>query len=149
MKWVSVSNGSTGQLFELMEGEKKLARLSISNKTKISRIECDNEKRMFFMERTGFLQSRTIIKNEYGIRMGELTGETRESAKGIIELDGKRFNYIFNKEHGNELHVFNENTLHPSLSCGLPSTNDTKNAILLMGLCWFASHSQPFFSVPA
>jgi len=133
----------------LMEGEKKLVSLSISNKTKISRIECDTDKRLFFMERTGFLQNRTVIKNEYGIRMGELTGETRESAKGIIELDGRRYNYVFNNSREGELVVYNENALQPMVSCGLPSTNDTKNACLLMGLCWFASHSQPILAEPA
>jgi len=132
-----------------MDGEKKLVRLSISNKTNISRIECGSDKRLFFMERTGFLQSRTVIKNEYGIRMGELNGETRESAKGAIELDGKRYHYAFNKKSGNELLVYNENTLQPIVRCGLPATNDTKNACLLMGLCWFASHSQPMLAEPA
>ena len=81
MQWVNVSNGYSGNHYELWKDNNKLVSLSISNRTKITRIECEADKRLFFIEKKGFLNSRTVIKNEYGILVGEVLGETREAEK--------------------------------------------------------------------
>ena len=151
MKWVNVSNGYSGDHYELWKNDKKLVSLYISNHTKTTRIECADDKRLFFIEKKGFLNSRTVIKNEYGILVGEVLGETREAEKGIIELDGKRYEYSFTENTNGELVIFEENTNNPLVSCNLSSDHDevaavakkskslhdTKYPSLLMALCWY------------
>ena len=148
MKWVSLNNSS----YELWDNEKKLVSLSISSRTKIARIECAAEKRLFFIEKRGFLQSKTVIKNEYGIKLGELYGESWEANEGIIELDGKKYFYEFTHTSEPELIIYNdESKSKPLVSCSLSSVSeeaaaivkkskslhDTKYPSLLMGLCWY------------
>ncbi len=151
MKWVNVSNGYSGDQYELWKDDKKLVSLSISNHTKTTRIECADDKRLFFIEKKGFLNSRTVIKNEYGILVGEVLGETREAEKGIIEMDGKRYEYSINEKTNGELVISEENSDNPLVSCSLSSDNDeeaavakkfkslhdTKYPCLLMALCWY------------
>ena len=151
MKWVNVSNNSSGFHYELWREDKKLVSLSISNCTKISRIECASDKRLFFIEKKGFLQNRTVIKNEYGILMGELHGETWEADKGVIELDGKKYAYSLYTEEEPGLVIYEELTKKPLVKCNLAAANDeaaavmkksrslhdTKYPSLLMALCWY------------
>lgn len=151
MKWVNVNNSSSGSYYELWNDDKKLVSLTISTRTKISRIECAADKRLFFIEKKGFLQNRTVIKNEYGIPMGELHGETREANKGVIELDNKRYAYSFSENEEPGLVIFDENTNTPLVKCSLTaahndvaaivkrsrSLHDTKYPSLLMALCWY------------
>ena len=155
MKWISVNNSTSNQHYELWDAEIKLVSLSISNHTKISRIEYATDKRLFFIEKTGFLNSKTIIKNEYGIRLGELTGEDREANEGMIELEGKKYAYTFNKNSEIGLILYNEEKNYPLISCSLSTIydevpailkkartlHDTKYPSLLMALCWYLLNS--------
>ena len=151
MKWVNVNNNSSGNHYELWKEDQKLVSLSISNCTKITRIECAADKRLFFIEKKGFLQSHTVIKNEYGILMGELHGETWEADKGIIELDGKKYAYSLTTDEEPGLVIYEDLTKKPLVKCTLAAANDeaaavmkksrslhdTKYPILLMALCWY------------
>ena len=151
MKWVSVNNNSSSHFYELWDREKKLVSLSISNRTKISRIECASDKRLFFIEKRGFLQTTTVIKNEYGILLGELIGENWEANEGLIALDGKRYAYSLGTDSAHELVIYDEAKTRPLVSCSLQSVydeapailrrskslHDTKYTSLLMALCWY------------
>ena len=151
MKWVSVNNSSASHSYQLWDEEKKLVSLAISNQTKICRIECASDKRLFFIEKKGFLQSKTVIKNEYGIHLGELTGENREANEGMIVLDGKKYTYSFGAGSDDELVIYDERKTRPLVSCSLSSVHDgipavvkrskslhdTKYPYLLMALCWY------------
>ena len=151
MKWVNVSNGYSGNYYELWNNDKKLVSLLLSSRTKIARIECATDKRLFFIEKKGFLQNKTVIKNEYGIQMGELIGENWEANEGLIELDGKKYAYSFSNDAEAELIIYNETKTDPLVSCSLSSISDevaavvkkskslhdTKYPCLLMALCWY------------
>ncbi len=151
MKWVSVNNNSSSHFYELWDTEKKLVSLSVSNRTKISRIECASDKRLFFIEKRGLLQSKTVIKNEYGILMGELIGENWEANEGMIVLDGKKYAYSLGTDSAHELVIYDEAKTRPLVSCSLSSVydeapaivrrskslHDTKYPCLLMALCWY------------
>ena len=151
MKWINVSNNSSNLSYELWNDEIKLVSLSISNRTKISRIECATDKRLFFIEKTGFLHSKTIIKNEYGIRLGELIGENRDAHEGMIELEGKKYAYSFNNITEAGLVIYDESKKKPLVSCHLSSPVDQATAVvkrsrslhdtaypsLLLAICWY------------
>lgn len=159
MKWISVSSankGNAGNAYELWYNDKKLVALSFSPLTKIARIEsaADNDKRLFFIEKRGFLQNKTVIRNEYGIKLGELSGENNEAAEGMIEMDGKKYGYTFNQADGAAVTLYEqteEEERKPFLRCNLSgvidgaaalvkksiSLHDTKIPYLLMALCWY------------
>ncbi len=151
MKWVSVNNGTSNDYFELWDNDKKLVSMSLSKRTKIARIESSSDKRLFFLEKKGFFHGKTVIKNEYGIKLGELHGENWEAREGVIELDGTKYFYAFPNSSDGELIIYRDTKDKPLVSCSLSSLfggitalvekskslHDTKYPSLLMGLCWY------------
>ena len=151
MKWVSVNNNSSVQNYELWDAEKKLVSLSISKSTKITRVESASDKRLFFIEKKGFLHSKTVINNEYGVRLGELTSENWDANEGVITLEGITYSYAFSDDSEAELILYDETKTKPLVHCSLSSfkddasavvkksksLHDTKYPSLLMALCWY------------
>src|SRR4030095_13978321 len=72
MKWTSVSTKSRQEIYELWDAEEKLLTLIFHPDSGSVRITADNEKRVFLVGREGLLRSRTVLGNEYGIRMAQL-----------------------------------------------------------------------------
>ncbi|MBK8952580.1 MAG: hypothetical protein IPM85_10170 [Chitinophagaceae bacterium] len=72
MRWEPVSNNTSNEVFNLIEGDKKLMTLTIHPFSNTARLECDTEKRVFLIRKEGFLRNRTVLRNEYGMKMGEV-----------------------------------------------------------------------------
>ena len=148
MKWVSVNNGTANENFELWEVDKKLATISFSNTTRIARIVSNLGKRLFFFEKKGLLAPKAIFKNEYGIKMGKLELEKPGAQKGFLEIEEKKYRYVFNASNNGELNVYNETMSETLITCNFPAaTNwaakkpsflDTKFSSLLLILCWYS-----------
>lgn len=93
---------------------------------------------------------KAIIKNEYGIKIGKLELSKPGAQKGFLEIEDKKYQYIFNENNNAELQVFEENKNEKLISCNFPvqdnkpaiSTNssflDSKLPSLLLVLCWYA-----------
>ena len=156
MKWVNVNNTSSKENFELWEDEKVLADISFSKQTRFVRIVSDLGKRMFSFEKKGFLTPRKVIRNEYGIKLGKVEETKPGTGKGIVELDGKKYTYIFNQDNTGELVLYDELMKKNLLSCNfkaitntISKTNsflDTRFSSLLLVLCWYAF--QPHHHMP-
>ena len=97
MKWLSVNTGSLNENFELWDDERKLAEISFTKGTRIARFVSSISRRIFFFEKKGLLYPKAIIKNEYGIKMGKLKLGKQQAQNGFLELDGKKYQYIFNE----------------------------------------------------
>ena len=147
MKWVNVNNTSSKENFELWEDKKRLARISFSKQTRFVRIVSDLGKRMFSFEKRGFLHPFKIIRNEYGIRLGKIEETKPGTGKGYVELDGKKYFFIYDQDNSGELVLYDElmqtnlltcnfNTLAPGLN-KTKSLLDTKFTSLLLMLCWY------------
>ena len=152
MKCVSVIAGYSGERFELWAEDKKLAAITFSSHTHIARIVSNMGKRLFFFEKKGIRASRTIIKNEYGIKMGAVEEEKNGSKMRRLELDGKNYYYLFNEDNPGELKVYDEEMKQNLLSCSFDvlegslvkprSLLNTKFASLLLMLCWYSFQPQ-------
>ncbi len=156
MKWVNVYNTSSKENFELWEDEKVLAGISFSKQTRFVRIVSGLGKRMFSFEKKGFLTPRKVIRNEYGIKLGKVEETRPGTGKGIVELNGKKYTYIFNQDNTGDLVLYDELMKKNLLSCNfkaitntISKTNsflDTRFSSLLLVLCWYAF--QPHHHIP-
>jgi hypothetical protein len=145
MKWVNINNSSTKEVFELQEDEKVLADISFSKQTRFVRIVSDLGRRMFSFETRGFLKHAKVIRDEYGIKLGRL--EEEKPGKGIVELDGKKYCFVYDKNNSGELELYDESMQHNLLTCSFKALNlglnktksllDSKFASLLLLLCWY------------
>ncbi len=148
MKWVSVNNGTANEMFELWGEDKKLANISFSSRTRFARIVSGLGKRIFSFEKKGFLLPKEIVKNEYGIKMGEVEEAKPGSGKGHVELDGKKYFYVYNANNSGELVLYDEFMQKSLLTCSFnvvtrslaktKSLFDGKFASLLLVLCWYS-----------
>jgi hypothetical protein len=149
MKWVSVNNGNnTQENFELWGEDKKLAEISFRSNTRIARFVSNLTKRLFFFEKRGLFAPKAIIKNEYGIKMGKLELEKPGAQNGFLEVDEKKYCYVFNENNSGELKVYDEAMQEELITCSFPlaikenaktiSFLDTKFPSLLLVLCWYA-----------
>jgi len=146
MKWVNINNSSTKEIFELREDEKVLADISFSKQTRFVRIVSDLGRRMFSFEKAGFLHPRKVIRDEYGIKLGKV--EEDKHGKGIVELDGKKYAFVYEENGSGDLIVYDELMQKNLLRCNFnaianslnktTSLLDTKFASLLLLLCWYS-----------
>lgn len=146
MKWLSVNDNSSKEQFELWEDEKMLADISFSKQTRFVRIVSNLGKRMFSFEKKGFLKRSKVIKNEYGIKLGRVEEKSR-TGTGIVELEGKKYPFIYDQDNTGDLNLYDEGMQKNLLSCNfkaitnkINTTNsllDTRFASLLLLLCWY------------
>ena len=113
-----------------------MVTLSINLFSQTAKVECANYRRIFKIEKKGFLQNKTIIKNEHGIKIGYLHLTPWFSNEGFIDFNDEHFYYSTQNNPLAELVIYKSSKKKPLSICSLKS-NDEKNSCLLMALCWF------------
>jgi hypothetical protein len=109
--------------YELWHNEKKLLTLFVHPFTNSARIEYAAEKRVFMIRKEGFLRNKTVLRNEYGVRMGQLGHDKSNASEGQIELDGEKFFYIIHNHPVPELVIYHDTKDKPFVICGLKVNN--------------------------
>jgi hypothetical protein len=147
MKCINVNNTLAKEDYILCEDEKVFADISFSKQTKFVRIVSNHGKRIFSFEKKGFLNPRKYIRNEYGIKMGMIEELNPGSGEGVVELDGKRYFYVFDQNNSGELKLYDEYMQQNLITCSFNAINqginktksllDNKFANLLLLLCWY------------
>src|SRR4029078_1464095 len=94
MKWLSITTRVQEKIYELWNSKEKLLALAYHPASGTLRMSADDEKRVFLIGREGFLRRRTVLRNEYGIRIGQLTYDNNQDNQGMIEVYEEDFTYI-------------------------------------------------------
>lgn len=148
MRWEIVASNQENEIYHLYKDDKKILTLTLHPFSNSARIESETEKRVFLIRKEGFLRNKTVLCNEYGIKIGELGHENMEY---FIDLNDERFFYTVHNNPLAELVLYKESKENPFVVCGLNTENGStdvhfKNnkAIattsypgLLMALCWY------------
>jgi hypothetical protein len=134
MKWVLANSNQHQQVYELWNNEEKLMAFSHHVIRGTIRIVSDDP-RVFQLRKEGFLKNRTVLLNEYGIKLATLFEET-ETQNGLIEMEQKKFRYSIHNRLYKEVFIYAGEEKTPLFSCDLPSTLNHHRALLLV-LCWF------------
>jgi len=164
MRWEMILNTARKKVYELWHKDKYVLSLTYNPSAGTARIESSDEKRLFIISKEGFLRNKTVLRNEYGFRVGELGHENHEN---FIELDGERFFYSIRNQPTDELVIYKDSEEHPLIVCKISPAKtpaesmiletgkpieSTNGASLLMTLCWllfqpFAKSKQPEYSL--
>jgi len=150
MKWLLASTSAKQEIYELWHNDKKLLTLDYHPFTNSARIEYGDEKRVFLIRKEGFLRNKTVLRNEYGMRIGELGHEKSNFNEGYIDLNEERFSYAINNNPLAELTIYRDNKDKPFVVCGLKADNGNTSVqfnkvndltpsqqFMLMSLCWY------------
>ena len=124
MKWEAVSSTIGHSVFALWNNGKKLITLVFNSSSNAARIDYANEKRVFLIRDEGFMKNKTVLRNEYGIRIGH-TG-TENNAPYIV-LNDERYFYSLDQSQEPAVTIYKKSKDQPLAVCGL----DVKNTDIL------------------
>lgn len=148
MKWEAVKATPEQEVYHLYDEDKLRLVLTYNPFSNSARVECNKEKRIFLIRKEGFLRNKTIIRNEYGIKIGEFG---QENGKRFISVNDQKFFYTTRNNPLAELVLFTDSAANPAISCGLSTTDgapgiafnkektteEIQHPGLLMALCWY------------
>lgn len=147
MKWETVTSTIEESVFALWNNGKKLVTLVFHPASNAARIEYADERRVFLIRQEGLLKNRTVLCNEYGIRMVHAGSENN---RPFIELGQERFFYNVDDKQEQAVTIYKESKDRPLAVCAfaLPEYIQSNNAVsnplwdkarygLLMTLCWY------------
>lgn len=144
MRWVSVHTTITSiAKYQLTDGDETRIRLKYNKLQHSVRVCSNNVRRLFFIEHTGFLKTKTIFTNEYGLEVGKLINNS------AIECHGKKYYFYFPSSQ--QVVVFSRQSSQPLFSCelepGKAQDSDEISALLLGLHCYLymstANETQP------
>lgn len=148
MRWESTAAANNNEVYRLFKDDKKLLTLTFNPFSNSARVECDKEKRIFLIRKEGFRRNKTVLRTEYGFKIGELGVENKER---FITVNDERIYYTIHNNPLAELVLYKESKDKPMVVCGLSAENgntgvyfskdSSSNTLphpgLLMALCWY------------
>jgi hypothetical protein len=100
-----------------------------------------DEKRVFLIGREGFLRRRTVLRNEYGIRIGQLTYDNNQDNQGLIDVYEEDFNYALQGDPNPKAIIYRNTEVLAASE--LPVISEDINSdnydLLMLMLCWYIS----------
>ncbi|MEO5564747.1 MAG: hypothetical protein ABIR18_14975 [Chitinophagaceae bacterium] len=151
MKWEAVTSTIGHSVYTLCNNGRKLLTLVFNPSSKAARIEYGDEKRVFLIRKEGFLKNKTVLRNEYGVRLGHTGTENNED---FIVLNDERYFYSVDKDKHSALTIYKESKDQPLAVCevsvdekdmlidlsGQTKLKDDAKYSLLLTLCWYLFH---------
>ena len=147
MKWETVTSSIGQTVYTLWNNGRKLSTLVFNSSSNAARIEYRDERRVFLIRDEGFRKNKTVLRTEYGIRIGHTGSENNEN---FIGLNDERYFYSVDDKKEPAVTIYKESIDHPLAVCGLNIQDDllskagVKRALhqktlysLLIGICWY------------
>jgi len=147
MKWETVTSSIGQTVYTLWNNGRKLSTLVFNSSSNAARIEYADERRVFLIRDEGFRKNKTVLRTEYGIRIGHTGSEKNEN---FIVLNDERYFYSIDDKKESAVTIYKESIDRPLAVCGLNIKDDllAKAGIkrplnqktlfsLLLGLCLY------------
>ncbi|MET0394716.1 MAG: hypothetical protein ABW019_16340 [Chitinophagaceae bacterium] len=156
MKWQTVTSTIGYSVYALWNNGRKIVTLAFNRSMNTARIEYADERRVFMIRKEGFLKNKTVLRNEYGIRIAHTGTENKED---FIVLDNERFFYSPAGEKDSSVTIYKQSKDQPLAVCELDveegsdmsvagrSSQEATRSSLLLTLCWYLF--QPVKATPA
>jgi hypothetical protein len=87
MRWELNHSTSEHEIYHLYKDDKKILTLELNIFSNSARVHYNKEKRVFIIRKEGLRRNKTVIRNEYGIKIGELG---QENNKRFIDINQER-----------------------------------------------------------
>jgi len=116
MKWETVSSTIGHSVYALWNNGKKLSTLVFHSSSNAARIDYADEKRVYLIRDEGFRKNKTVLRTEYGIRIGHAGVENNEN---FIVLNDERYFYSLNNDQEPAVTIYKESKDRPLAVCSL------------------------------
>jgi hypothetical protein len=144
MNWETVTSGIGHKVYALWNNGRKLLTLAFHPSSNFAKIEYEGEKRAFTLRYEGFLKNKMVMRNEYGIRIGQVSFENKEN---LVSLNDEKFFYAITDGKEPEVIIYKESKDKPLAVCALNLDNEKSilpsvktsatHHSLLLALCWY------------
>lgn len=154
MNWETVTSGLGHKVYALWNNGRKLLTLAFQQGSNFVRIEYGGEKRAFNIRYEGILKNKLVMRNEYGVRIGQIV----ENNESLIALNDEKLHYAITNDGSPKVILYKESIDSPLAVCDLQLENDTSilpsvkptatQHSLLLVLCWYLYHPVTKAAVP-
>jgi hypothetical protein len=79
-------SGSGNDVYQLVNEDDKILSLIVNPASNTARVEYEGKKRVFLIRTEGFIRIKTVILNEYGVRICELPANIKGSLKDLARF---------------------------------------------------------------
>lgn len=146
MHWTSEIEMKGQTVYVLHDHEKTLLTLEFHRSTSWVRVRSGKEERVLLIQLQGLLRKKAMLKNEYGVAIGELRHDKGEH---FIELNNKKYHYQLTMEANPEIRITRNRGKVLLTVCSLaldPIYFSKKKKLpakleagMLLSLCWYLS----------
>lgn len=154
MNWETVTSGLGQKVYALWNDGRKLLTLAFQQGSNFVRIEYGGEKRMFNIRYEGILKNRLVMRNEYGVRIGQIV----EKNDSVIAWNDEKLHYAIQSDASPKVIIYKDSVDSPLAECDLKLENDngilpsvrasaTQHSLLL-ALCWYLYHPVTKAAIP-
>ena len=144
MNWETVTSGIGNKAYALWNDGRKLLTMGFQSSSNFVKIESEGEKRAFTIRYEGFLKNKMVMRNEYGVRIGQVSSENKEN---LIAFNDEKLYYTITDDEEPRVIIYKESPDRPLAVCALSLTNDKSilpsakssatHQSLLLALCWY------------
>jgi hypothetical protein len=144
MNWETVTSGIGYKAYALWSNGRKLLTMGFQPSSNFVKIESEGEKRAFTIRYEGLLKTRMVMRNEYGIRIGQVSTENREH---LVAFNDEKLYYTITNDKEPQVIIYKESPDQPLAVCDLKLDNDKSiipsvkpsatHQSLLLALCWY------------
>lgn len=141
MRWENISSPSDNELYQLWNNDSKLLTLTVHPFSNTARVETEDEKRVFLIRKEGFRRNKTVLRNEYGIKLGEFGTDEQGN---FINMDEERFYYTADNGLNAKVNLYHNPGEQPFASCDVHIEANryvASQSSLLLALCWYMTHN--------
>jgi len=124
MNWQTVTSGIGYKAYALWNNGHKLLTLGFQSSSNFVKIESEGEKRAFTIRYEGFLKTKMVMRNEYGVRIGHVSTENKEN---LIAFNDEKFYYTITNDKEPQVIIYKESLENPIAVCALKLHNDKSN----------------------
>ncbi len=155
MNIVSVKQFPGQQDYLLKEDDKTVLKLCFKKDLHTARVETEKERRVLIIDDEGLLKTKSVLKNEYGVRIGSLNYDNFSDSQGSVDIENIK--YRFNVKNGEkpELNIYKGSRRNLVYNCLLVSDDlssrikGSQTASLIIAISWYLFLKEAVKLVPA
>ena len=157
MNIVSVKQLPGQQDYLLKEDDKTVLKLCYKKDLHTARVETEKERRVLIIDDEGLLKTKSVLKNEYGVRIGSLNYDNFSDSQGAVDIENIK--YRFNVKNGEtpELNIYKGSRRNLVYNCKLVCEDidsrikGSQTASLIIAVSWYlflqeSAHQQHVFN---
>ena len=155
MNIVSVKQLPGQQDYLLKEDDKTVLKLCYKKDLHTARVETEKERRVLIIDDEGLLKTKSVLKNEYGVRIGSLNYDNFSDSQGSVDIENIKYRFNVKNGEAPELNIYKGSRRNLVYNCQLVSDDissrikGSQTASLIIAVSWYLFLKEAVNLVPA